>query len=824
MTVPAATTAPAATSWDTLATPAELRRAIAGTATARTTATDGKAVIRRILNGVDDRLLVIAGPCSLHDRETALDYAGRLRDLAAQLSDDVFVVMRAYVEKPRTALGWEGLAVTPDPVGPPDPGRGFPLARAILADITALGVPIALEWLSTVGPAYLADLVSWGCIGARTVEAPTHRQLASVLDMPVGMKNRTDGAVDVAVNAVRVAAQSHAFPAVAADGSVALATTGGNPDCHIVLRGGTTGPNFHPAAVRDAVRMLAEAGLPRRLLVDASHGNSGKDHLRQAGVAREIGRQIAAGEGAIRGVLLESFLLAGRQDATSGRPLTRGRSITDACMGWPATVEVLTELASAARARRRATVAVPAPRPAPAGAGISPAAQAVALVQAGIFDEYVLYEHAGTWTVAGGSRATITMNARDIHVRHRDGEHRRAWRSRPLACLGAALAELPVPDWTAYGWVEFEMAHLMSGRRDLAGPGDLAHLIVPEAEVRIDATGATTTCADPRLADRIHDTLAGITAESAPPPTVMAIDIDGTWYRQAVADAVREIRRGAFQKVILSRTVPVPARIDFPRTYLVARAAHTPARSFLLDLGGRRALGFCPETVLEADAGGIVSTQPLAGTRSLGNGPGTDHRLRTELLADPKEVFEHIVSVKLAYDELSRVCRPGTVTVNDLMSVKPRGSVQHLGSRVRGELGPDRSAWDALDAVFPAVTASGIPKAAACEYLARTEPGRRGLYSGAVLRAAHDGSLDAGLVLRTLFEENGRRWLRAGAGIIAASRPDREYEETCEKLRSLAPYLVEADGDDGGGTAPNSAENRRWPTAASGLRHEPPKP
>lgn len=420
-----------------------------------------------------------------------------------------------------------------------------------------------------------------------------------------------------------------------------------------------------------------------------------------------------------------------------------------------------------------------------------PAARAVALVQAGIFDSYVLYESGGAWTVAGDSQATITMDAHQIRVRHRAGDHRRPWRSHPLADLGAALAELPIPGWTAYGWLGFEAAHLLTGRPGLAGPGDLAHLIVPRAEVRVDAAGTTVTCSDPRLRDRIHDVLAAVAPAPAFRPVTVAIDTDGEWYRRAVADAVREIRHGAFQKVILSRTVPVPTPIDFARTYLLGRAAHTPARSFLLDLGGRRAAGFCPETVLEAGADGTVSTQPLAGTRSLGNGAPADDRLRAELLADPKEVYEHAVSVKLAYDELSRVCRPGSVLVDDLMTVKPRGGVQHLGSRVRGRLSRGRSAWDALEAVFPAVTASGIPKAAACEYLARTEPGRRGLYSGAVLKAGQDGSLDAGLVLRTLFEENGHRWLRAGAGVVAPSDPDREYEETCEKLRSVTRYLVE---------------------------------
>jgi anthranilate synthase component 1/salicylate synthetase len=417
-----------------------------------------------------------------------------------------------------------------------------------------------------------------------------------------------------------------------------------------------------------------------------------------------------------------------------------------------------------------------------------PAAAAVSLVRAGIFDTYMVYERAGVWTVAGGREATVTVDAGHVRLWHRDVAYSRPWESRPLACLGEVLAELPVPGWTAYGWLTFELAHLLAGRRDLAGTGEFGQLVVPSVEVRIDRTGATVTCGDDvRLRERVHEVLAA--TEPAPPvPGQRTTEIThaGEWYRQAVAGAVEEIRRGAFQKVVLARRVPVDADLDLAGTYLLGRAANTPARSFLLDIGGRRATGFCPETILEAGADGTVSTQPLAGTRASG-----DDRLRAELLSDAKEIYEHAVSVKLAYDELSRVCAPGTVVVPDLMTVKPRGGVQHLGSRVCGRLAANRSAWDALEAVYPAVTASGIPKDAACEYIANTEPTPRGLYAGAVLTAGHDGALDAGLVLRTVFEENGKRWLCAGAGIVGASRPAREYEETCEKLRSVSPYLVE---------------------------------
>lgn len=610
------------------------------------------------------------------------------------------------------------------------------------------------------------------------------------------MKNRADGAVDVAVHAIQVARRQQAFPGVAPDGSIALTRTAGNIDCHVVLRGGSNGPNHPPPAVRDALRLLNAAGLPERLLIDASHGNCGKDHLRQRTVVTEIGHQVSAGSTAIVGVMVESFLLAGRQDVVAGRPLARGRSITDACLSWPVTAGALTELATAARARRRrhtgsrAAVTVPEPRTEPTSTGSTPAASAVALVRAGIFETYMVYERAGVWTVAGGCDAAITLDAGHIRVRHHGDERSRPWDSRPLVRIGETLAELPIPGWAAYGWLTFEMAHLINGRRDLAGSGELAHLIVPRAEVRIDHTGSIITCADTQLRDRIRDVLATVAPEPSLRPVTIDIDLGGEWYRDGVADAVREIQQGTFRKVILSRAVAVDAEIDFSRTYLLGRAANAPARSFLLDIGGRRATGFCPETILEADADGVVSTQPLAGTRSFGNGPETDRRLRAELLDDPKEIYEHIVSVKLAYDELSRVCTPRTVTVSDLMSVKPRGAVQHLGSRVRGELDAGRSAWEALEAVFPAVTSSGIPKAPACDYIAHTEHGPRGLYAGAVLMASRNGALDAGLVLRSLFEEHGRRWLQAGAGIIGASRPEREYEETCEKLRSIARYLV----------------------------------
>ncbi len=259
-----------------------------------------------------------------------------------------------------------------------------------------------------------------------------------------------------------------------------------------------------------------------------------------------------------------------------------------------------------------------------------------------------------------------------------------------------------------------------------------------------------------------------------------------------VASAVQEIRRRRLQKVILSRIVPVPGDIDLVSTYQAGRLGNTPVRSFLLDLGVQRSAGFSPETVVEVSADGDVSTQPLAGTRALSGDPVVDRNLRAELLGDPKEIFEHAISVQVAQDELRTVCDAGSVRVTEFMAVENRGSVQHLSSRVSGRLEQGRNAWHAFAELFPAVTVSGIPKAVAFELIRRYENEPRNLYSGAVLTVDSDGALDAALVLRAVFQRGGRTWLRAGAGIVEQSTPDRELEETCEKLRSISRFLVPA--------------------------------
>lgn len=309
--------------------------------------------IRGILSGHDDRLLVVVGPCSVHDTVAALDYARRLAVLSGQLQADLLIVMRVYFEKPRTTVGWKGLINDPGLDGSFDIQRGLRVARTLLLDVLDLGVPVGCEFLEPTSPQYISDAVSWGAIGARTTESQVHRQLASGLSMPVGFKNTTDGQVDGAIDACRTGRNSHVFFGIDTDGRGSIVSTTGNSDCHVILRGGKAGPNYGPKAVAEALNAVEAAGLKQKLVIDASHDNSGKDHERQAAVAGEIADQIAAGQAGIGGVMLESFLVGGRQDIAPGRDLTYGQSITDACMSWDITSEVLAGLARSVQARRR---------------------------------------------------------------------------------------------------------------------------------------------------------------------------------------------------------------------------------------------------------------------------------------------------------------------------------------------------------------------------------------------------------------------------------------------------------------------------------------
>jgi 3-deoxy-7-phosphoheptulonate synthase len=309
--------------------------------------------VARIILGQDDRLLVLVGPCSVHDPASALDYAHKLAPLAASMANDLLVVMRVYFEKPRTVVGWKGLINDPALDGSFQINRGLRLARKLMLDITALGLPIATEFLDTTLGQYYADLVSWGAIGARTVESQIHRELASGLSMPVGFKNRTDGDLQVAVDAILSAQHPHCFPSLTHEGAPAVLTTSGNPHGHLVLRGGSrSGPNFDAAHIAEAAALLQKAGAPNAVLVDCSHANSGKRFDRQPEVAHDVAGQIAGGQRAIIGVMLESHLVAGAQSVQPGQALTYGQSITDGCLAFDDTVPVLEDLARAVRTRR----------------------------------------------------------------------------------------------------------------------------------------------------------------------------------------------------------------------------------------------------------------------------------------------------------------------------------------------------------------------------------------------------------------------------------------------------------------------------------------
>jgi 3-deoxy-7-phosphoheptulonate synthase len=302
--------------------------------------------IQGILRGDDPRLLVVVGPCSIHDVTAGREYAARLAPLARELSDRLEIVMRVYFEKPRTTVGWKGLINDPDLDGSFKINRGLHAARGLLIDIAELGLAAGCEFLDTITPQFIADLVSWGAIGARTTESQVHRELASGLSCPVGFKNSTDGRVGIAIDAIRAAAVGHQFLSVTKQGMVAIVETTGNPDCHVILRGSDRGRNDDPESVAVAVAALRKAGVAERLMIDCSHGNSGKDYRRQRDVVAGVAAQRSAGNSAIMGVMIESHLVEGRQDCRDAAGLAYGQSITDACVGWEETVELLRTLGS----------------------------------------------------------------------------------------------------------------------------------------------------------------------------------------------------------------------------------------------------------------------------------------------------------------------------------------------------------------------------------------------------------------------------------------------------------------------------------------------
>ncbi|WFE27169.1 3-deoxy-7-phosphoheptulonate synthase [Solwaraspora sp. WMMD791] len=314
----------------------------------------GRQAVAGVLDGQDDRLLVVVGPCSVHDPAAALEYAQLLAAAAQRHADDLLIVMRVYFEKPRSTVGWKGLINDPGLDGSGDVNSGLRIARSLLLEVLRTGLPVGCEFLDPITPQYIADTVAWGAIGARTVESQVHRQLSSGLSMPIGMKNRPDGSVATAVDAIRAAAVPHVFPGIDMSGTPAILHTRGNADCHLVLRGGAGEPNYDAASVAAALELLRASDLPQRLVIDASHGNSGKDHRRQPLVVEDIAGQLGGGQRGIVGVMLESFLVPGRQDLDPTGELVHGQSITDACMGWEQTAEVLQRLAAAVGDRRAA--------------------------------------------------------------------------------------------------------------------------------------------------------------------------------------------------------------------------------------------------------------------------------------------------------------------------------------------------------------------------------------------------------------------------------------------------------------------------------------
>jgi salicylate synthetase len=429
----------------------------------------------------------------------------------------------------------------------------------------------------------------------------------------------------------------------------------------------------------------------------------------------------------------------------------------------------------------------------PLPAGIDPAdlaAELVAALAEADGEQYLLYERDGQWMLAIGALAIIELDRDELRIVQDGVTQRQTWSGRPGPVLGEAVDRLLLETVEAFGWIAFEFGAYRFGLQErLAPQTPLARVFWPRTRIVVSADAVALFDAEDRHVENVSRLLS---AGLSPLPTPSAVDVsaDPSDYRARVGAAIDEIAAGDYHKVILSRCVNVPFALDFPSTYRVGRRHNTPARSFLLHLGGFRALGYSPELVAAVHHDGVVVTEPLAGTRALGRGAELDREARADLESNTKEIVEHAMSVRSSVQEIDEVAEPGSSAVVDFMTVRERGSVQHLGSTVTGRLHASKNRMDALETLFPAVTASGIPKAASVDAILRLDESPRELYSGAVVRFSADGGLDAALTLRTVYERDGRTWLRAGAGIIAASDPDREFEETCEKLTTLAPYLV----------------------------------
>lgn len=336
-----------------LSPPSHVMRELSGTALTSETVYRSRRAVHDILHEKDDRLVVVIGPCSIHNVDAALEYARRLKVERERFQGELEIIMRVYFEKPRTTVGWKGLINDPALDGSFNINQGLRIARQLLLDVNQMGLPAGCEFLDMITPQYIADLVSWGAIGARTTESQVHRELSSGLSCPVGFKNGTDGNVRIAVDAIKAASQPHHFLSVTKGGHSAIVSTVGNEDCHIILRGGSKASNYDAASVEAASQTLEKAGLRPRVMVDASHANSNKDYARQPLVLEDVAGQIAGGDDRIFGVMIESHLVGGRQDLVPGKPLTYGQSITDGCIDWDTSIQVLENLAQAVSARRK---------------------------------------------------------------------------------------------------------------------------------------------------------------------------------------------------------------------------------------------------------------------------------------------------------------------------------------------------------------------------------------------------------------------------------------------------------------------------------------
>lgn len=340
--------------------PVQVHDEIPMTEAAANTILHARDDIHKVLTGTDDRLIVIVGPCSIHDTKAAEEYAGLLKTIKDELEQDLVIIMRVYFEKPRTTVGWKGLINDPDLNASFNINKGLRVARQLLLDLNNIGIPAATEYLDLITPQYISDLISWGAIGARTTESQVHRELASGLSCPVGFKNATDGGINVAIDAINSSMRPHHFLSVTKEGRSAIFSTKGNDDAHIILRGGNDEPNYDAVNVEKVAEGLEKSGLPPRIMIDFSHANSLKQCHRQLVVAEDVAEQLAGGDNRIVGAMVESHLKSGRQDQVEGEPLTYGKSITDACLGWDDTVQLLNSLAKAVQKRRLVTTGLEA--------------------------------------------------------------------------------------------------------------------------------------------------------------------------------------------------------------------------------------------------------------------------------------------------------------------------------------------------------------------------------------------------------------------------------------------------------------------------------